>query len=428
MKLNLRNNKIGGKKHKRGMNALKEMLQTNTLLRELDLSANGLSEKDALILGDGLRANGALVKLVFGGDEYMKWCHAEEEYGTIIPPPVVLEVGMVKADLCSMNLCASGALMVSAWMSHIDNMGGRGVTKLVVRDNRLANEGGGKALARMLAVTTTLTELDVSDNTGGTGYPPRVRAPKFAKELSVGLRANRALTSLDISTNDIGELVPPEGWTKRPPSSKEEHNAYGCTVFVHTNGMKQKEPPDGTKPEGVLAIANALSTMESLTVLNVSNNRLGERVLPAGWTWTGSWDDRKYEHTDGREQEAHPGKLEGLVAIANALPAMRALVRLDIHGNRLQANGGKALAGALQNNNIMKELNIASNNLGNNGSNVKTDMSGVLAICDAISTMGALTVLNISRNSLGGFHLDRNGWISDMTGIKALAAAIHECK
>ena len=45
------------------MNALKEMLKTNTVLQELDLSSNGLSKKDAPILADGLSTNGALTSL-----------------------------------------------------------------------------------------------------------------------------------------------------------------------------------------------------------------------------------------------------------------------------------------------------------------------------------------------------------------------------
>ena len=71
---------------------------------------------------------------------------------------------------------------------------------------------------------------------------------------------------------------------------------------------------------------------------------------------------------------------------------MGAMVKFDISDNDFRTDGGKALAGALQNNNIMKELNIASNNLGTNSS-YDADMSGVLAICDAIPTMGALTTI-----------------------------------
>ena len=63
------------------------------------------------------------------------------------------------------------------------------------------------------------------------------------------------------------------------------------------------------------------------------------------------------------------------------------------------AEGITALADALKNNNIMKELNIASNNLGKNSS-WNNDMSGIIAICDVIPTMGALTSLNLASNHL----------------------------
>ena len=48
---------------------------------------------------------------------------------------------------------------------------------------------------------------------------------------------------------------------------------------------------------------------------------------------------------------------------------------------------------------------------------------------DEEKNKGALTSLNISNNSLGGYEDPRTGrWKSDMTGIKALAAAIPKCK
>ena len=41
----------------------------------------------------------------------------------------------------------------------------------------------------------------------------------------------------------------------------------------------------------------------------------------------------------------------------------------------------------------------------------------------------ALTSLNMSNSGLGAYYDDdKDEWISDMSGIKALAAAIPECK
>ena len=71
----------------------------------------------------------------------------------------------------------------------------------------------------------------------------------------------------------------------------------------------------------------------------------------------------------------------------------------DISANSLCAEGGKILAEALKDNNVMTELNISDNELAED-EDEETDMSGVIAISDAIPTMGALTSLNLASNNL----------------------------
>ena len=80
---------------------------------------------------------------------------------------------------------------------------------------------------------------------------------------------------------------------------------------------------------------------------------------------------------------------------------IRALVKFDISSNYVYAAGGKALAAALNGNQVMTELNLAGNSLGLVEQYGDADMSRVVAISNAIPTMGALTSLNISSNSLG---------------------------
>jgi hypothetical protein len=65
------------------------------------------------------------------------------------------------------------------------------------------------------------------------------------------------------------------------------------------------------------------------------------------------------------------------------------LTKFDISKNAIMAEGGKALAAGLKGNQVMAELNIANTNLSNNGH----DMSGVAAVADTVSGMGALTKL-----------------------------------
>ena len=101
--------------------------------------------------------------------------------------------------------------------------------------------------------------------------------------------------------------------------------------------------------------------------------------------------------------------------LSPAIGANGALVKFTISDNDLRAEGGKALAEALKDNTIMKELNIAKNNLSYNA-HANTDTSGVIAISDAIPTMGALTSLNLANNQIS------------VEGAKHIAAALPQCK
>jgi hypothetical protein len=76
----------------------------------------------------------------------------------------------------------------------------------------------------------------------------------------------RALTSLDVSHNDVGQLVLPEGWS-------ENQGLYGgIDGYKHTDGREQNENPG--KPEGIIAIANVIPDMGVLASLNLADNRL----------------------------------------------------------------------------------------------------------------------------------------------------------
>ena len=101
------------------------------------------------------------------------------------------------------------------------------------------------------------------------------------------------------------------------------------------------------------------------------------------------------------------------------------MTSLNVSNNNLtnygrNMSGIEALAAALNGNQVMTELNLAGNSLGLVEQYGDADMSGVIAVSDAI-TMGALTSLNVSNNNLTNYG-------KDMSGVEALAAAIPECK
>ena len=77
------------------------------------------------------------------------------------------------------------------------------ISKNKIITNADKDSAAGQALADMLSASTTLTELDVSDNKAGNASDG---AP-FAKKLAVGLSANGALTSLNISSNQLTGIM-----------------------------------------------------------------------------------------------------------------------------------------------------------------------------------------------------------------------------
>ena len=96
-------------------------------------------------------------------------------------------------------------------------------------------------------------------------------------------------------------------------------------------------------------------------------------------------------------------------------------MKFNIGQNFFCAEGGKAIAEALKNNQIMTELDISSNDYLSVDANDESDMSGVIAISNTIPTMGSLTSLNISKCNLTNYG-------TGMSGVQALAAAIPRCK
>jgi hypothetical protein len=82
--------------------------------------------------------------------------------------------------------------------------------------------------------------------------------------------------------------------------------------------------------------------------------------------------------------------------LASELPDKGALLVLLLQNNELFAAGAKALAEGLKGNQVITELNISANFLGQNGKLPKpydTDTSGVIALANAIPDMGALSKL-----------------------------------
>jgi hypothetical protein len=141
------------------------------------------------------------------------------------------------------------------------------LTCLNIGDNGLLNRHSGKALARALNANSVLKELNLSNNynryndesTDGYG---------FADELEKGLLRHKALTCLNISNNNLGELILPPGWTEEV----DEEDGYDdeCVTYAHIDGRNQENHPGNAK--GVTAIASLIFKMCSLKTLIIGGN------------------------------------------------------------------------------------------------------------------------------------------------------------
>jgi hypothetical protein len=151
-------------------------------------------------------------------------------------------------------------------------------------------------------------------------------------------------------------------------------------------------------------LAAGISDNGALSIANVMGNRIGKEYLsklqeimhskPNLVSLCGIADDATEVDLSGLEMDA-----DDAIILAAELPDKRALSALSLKNNNLRAAGGKALAEGLKGNQVITELNIASNCLGLDHHGY-TDTSGVIALADVIPDMGALSHFDISNSSL----------------------------
>jgi hypothetical protein len=103
------------------------------------------------------------------------------------------------------------------------------------------------SLPDTLSDNRAMTKLDISSNNIGA---------EGSKALAAGLKCNQVITELNISSNNISNRI----------------GGYDETSIT----------------SGVIAIADAIPDMKVLTKLDISNNDIGAFLFAEGWRTTGS--------------------------------------------------------------------------------------------------------------------------------------------
>jgi hypothetical protein len=147
--------------------------------------------------------------------------------------------------------------------------------------------------------------------------------------LADGIKNNGALSKL-IFGGDHWKS-PLDGWTTPEPVTLE----VGMTEADFGN--------KGLQAAGAIIVAAWLSHKDkgALTSLNLAANNLGQLVLPEGWR--GPDDDGEYKDPDGKYHKQTRIQRPGIIALANVIPDMGALSKLDMRKNNINAKGKSAL-------------------------------------------------------------------------------------
>jgi Ran GTPase-activating protein (RanGAP) involved in mRNA processing and transport len=415
--VNLLKNNIGIDQAKNLVSILKEHPTLKTICgikgnaTALDMSGKMDGAGDAIMLVAEIVGNGALTALNLAGNSLGKMVPPEGWsygfHGDYSGGQLYKHTDGRKMQNGKPEGTTSGAIVIAAV---IPDMGALSSANLlrnsipveqaqelvkIMRYHMRAKEN----LTTLCGLSREETELDFSRQNLGAGD-----AVLIANDISdMG-----AISSVNILGNSIGveqaqELI------------KILHNKEKLTTLCGFSGdeidlnLSKKKLSAGC---GVL-VANEISDMRALSVLYLASNNLGELVPPNGWSIRDQgYNFQKYIHVNGREQKEDPGsKPEGVTALANAIPDMGAMTKLDISYNNLYLAGCKALTEALSGNKTLVELAVAGNKLGMNwgASSDNPDLSGVIALANVVPGM---QVLNLSSNALGS------------SGITALCAAI----
>jgi hypothetical protein len=211
--------------------------------------------------------------------------------------------------------------------------------------------------------------------------------------LADAIKDNGAISSVNLLKNDIGidqahVLV---SILKDHPTLKSLCGNQGNEVELDMSG-KMKGAADAIMLVLEIIDNGALSVL-SLKDNSLCNKEAGKTLseMLAGNTVLKELDvsSNSYYCSDGAgfAQE-----------LAVGLGDDRALSVLSLKSNQLHADGGKALAEGLKGNTMITELDISSNTVGED-SYGRTDMSGVIALADAIPNMGAMSVYTFSGDS-----------------------------
>jgi Ran GTPase-activating protein (RanGAP) involved in mRNA processing and transport len=236
----------------------------------------------------------------------------------------------------------------------------RALLVLSLKDNRLATKEGGEVLAHALANNSTLKELDVSSNNWRSNEHVMWEGDGagFAQELAVVMKDNGALSITNVIGNSIGKEI----ISKLQEIMRSKPNLVSL-CGVADEATEADLSGLGVDADAAVILASELPDKGALSFLNLANNSLMRgKIKPSDGSSAEWW---------AKQDSSYETNVSGIVALANAIPDMGALLRLDMSNNEINCDihaeaaavPGKALSDALAANTVLTQLDLSKNYL-----------------------------------------------------------------
>jgi hypothetical protein len=251
---------------------------------------------------------------------------------TITPQPATLEVGMTEADFSDKHLGASGAIIISAWITHKDN---GAMTSLDLANNNIG--------------TIVMSDGWQYDNDTNEYWKKVDGAEQVSKDLPEGcgplgviavanaIKDMRAISSLNLLKNDMGtdQAKALVSILKEHPTLKSLCGNKGDETELDMSG-KMKGAADA------IMLVPEIIDNGAMTSLNVSNNSLG---VAAGWAFSSGrwWLNGNYPpgHSGTNPCSQLPAagsEVSGVILLADTIKNNGALTKIDLSRNNIPSD------------------------------------------------------------------------------------------
>jgi hypothetical protein len=270
---------------------------------------------------------GALSKLIFGGDSY----YDKERHESITPEPAVLEVDMSEADFSNRNLGPGGAIIIAAWITHKD----RGALSVA---NVMGNKIGKVQLAKlqeiMRAKPSLVSLCGMADDATEADLSGLGMDADDAAILASELPDKGALSVTNVMGNKIGkeQLAKLQEIMRSKPNLVSLCGIADDATEADLSGLNMDA-------DDAIVLASELPDKEALLSLNLASNNIGaivgwkyEKCLNPDYWYQHTQDGRHQNEKPAEEM----GKPEGVIALANAIPIMGALSLLNLTDNNIE--------------------------------------------------------------------------------------------